>query len=307
MGKIFVLGSINMDLVIRTDGMPHVGQCVRGRGFIQNAGGKGANQAIACAKLGAEAVYMLGAVGSDDYGKALAESLEKYHVDTSGLVKKDGRSGVCIIVFDERQRDNMLIVDTAANDELSFLDVRRCLDTYARKGACLIAQLEVPMGTVIEALKTAKQKAMTVILNPAPAVAVGGEVLQFVDWLIPNETEFEIISGYDCRSDGAIKKGCERLRGMGAKKVIITRGKTGSTYCDGETMFTVPSRKVEAVDTTAAGDTYIGAFALKLEKGSTVLEAMQYATLCASVTVGRIGAAQSIPTAKEIETLKILG
>lgn len=303
MRKVFVLGSVNMDLNISAERIPFIGESVRGFGFFQNQGGKGANQAIACAKLGCENVYFLGAVGRDDYGKALLASVESYGIDTAGVSIKDGvPSGVCVILFDSGKKDNMLIVDTGANDALEFEDFAEFLRKNSAEGDILVTQLEIPFETVRAALRAAKELGLYAILNPAPAAKLDKDILVNTDLLVPNETEFKFITDIDAADETHILRGYDALREMGLKRLIVTRGAEGSMYV-GDSVEIVPAVPAEAVDTTAAGDTFIGALTYGILKGMSLPDAMRLGSKCSAITVSRKGAAQSIPTLKEIQKI----
>lgn len=300
MKKVFVLGSINTDLVMETYRMPLPGESVVGSGFVSNQGGKGANQAVACAKLGCECMF-LGAVGNDSYGKKLVESLQQFDVDTSGvqIVKKN--SGTCVIILDKEKNDNYLVVDLGANLCVNDKSIIKFLTENAKEGDIFLTQLEVNLNAVETAVKTAKQLGMFVTLNPAPAAKIGGEILDFVDLIVPNETEAFTLTGIKPETEADVLKIYSFFQKYHIKELLITLGKRGSVYvCQGRTVWH-EAHCVNAVDTTSAGDTFIGAICVQLCKGFAMSEAIGYATACSAITVSRKGAALSIPTQQEVE------
>ena len=299
MRQIFVVGSINTDLSMAVDRLPRLGESVYGQGYMQTQGGKGANQAVACAKLGCPQVYLVGAVGADADGEKLRACIAKVGVDTGGVtVKPQAGSGVCVALSERASRDNVLIVCPGANDALCAQDVEEFLRTHARAGDILLVQLEIPHEAVLSALRCAKEMGMRTVLNPAPVRGEIGDLLRYVDFIVPNETEFASLTG--CSADGSgLQAGARALHAAGAGTVIVTLGKRGSV-CVGEETFFVDAVPAEAIDTTAAGDTFLGAFCTVLARGGGVREAMEFGARCAAVTVTRRGAAESIPFLREL-------
>lgn len=300
MKNIFVVGSVNTDITMTVSRIPRLGESMRCNGLLTAQGGKGANQAIACAKLGGKAVHFIGAVGKDPRGDELLRTVAGYGIHTDGCVRIEGaESGVCVILFDEGANDNMLIVDEGANAKLPSEGVKRYLERHAGAGDILILQLEVSLAAVRTALETGKNLGMFTILNPAPAAEIGEEILKNVDLIVPNETEFSAVTGIAASDGASIFKGYQILSEKGVKALLVTRGKHGSTYVGAE-QFDVAAVPAKTVDTTAAGDTFIGALSVCLAKGADMKQAMRFASRCASVTVSRKGAAQSIPYLEEI-------
>lgn len=293
MKKIIVLGSMNMDLVIHSPYMPAAGETIKGSGFMTNSGGKGANQAAACGKMGGK-VLMSACVGDDVFGNSLRENLQSYGVDTTFIrTAENTPSGIAVIVVAEK--DNRIILDSGANACLNAADADRVL-SQAGKGDILITQLETPLETSLYALKKAKDKGMVTLFNPAPADKNCLSLLPFVDVLVPNESELEILSG--C-SD--LESGAEKLMELGVKKLIVTLGSKGSLLIDGEKRVKVPAFKVEAVDTTAAGDTFLGTLAVGLAEGEEIETAMIRASAASALAVTKAGAQVSIPYRNEVE------
>ncbi len=294
---IYVLGSINMDMVARVPHMPVGGETLTADKYYVNPGGKGANQAVAIAKLGGK-VAMIGKVGSDETGDALKNNLKAMGVDESMVTRADVPSGIAMIIVEGGE--NRIILYKGANHSVTKADVDEGLKN-AKPGDALVMQLEIPLETVTYAAAVAKQKGMLVLLNPAPAVPLGEELLKNVDIIAPNETETEILTGVGLDSDVHIALAVKKLYQLGVKRVIITMGSRGSIVAAGQTITPVEPRKVKAVDTTSAGDTFVGATVLRYLDGDTLEDAARFASVASSITVTREGAAQSIPTLEEVK------
>lgn len=297
MKKIFVMGSLNMDISIDTEKFPKEGETVIGKGFVTSAGGKGANQAVAAAKQGAD-VYMLGAVGNDFYGKKLIESLKEYNVNTDFIKVKDTTSGVAVIILNNGK--NRIIVNSGANFQYNCEDYRDILIKEASEGDFLIVQLETRVDNVVSAIELAKQLKLKVVLNPAPAVDIPIDIYSKIDIIIPNESETESIIGLSPNNDANILSIMRTFSIMGVAQTIITLGNKGSVYCN-KGLHYVPIVESKVRDTTGAGDAFIGALVVELSNGKNIEEAMEYATKCSAITVSRFGAQQAIPFRKEIE------
>ena len=297
MSKIYVVGSVNMDLIINTDIFPEAGMTVSGYGFMTNPGGKGANQAVAVSKLGGQAV-MVGAVGKE-FGCELLNALQTYGVDTANVYKKDEvSSGLAVITVSGGE--NRIILDKGANALVTEEIAKKAL-SEAEVGDYLIVQLEIPVETVYASLKIAKVKGVVTVLNPAPACKLSDDIFRYVDYFIPNQTETEFYTGIYPDTEETAKLAAEKLFSLGVKNVIITMGKSGSLFTDGKKIIRAEAFKVNAVDTTAAGDTFVGAFITGLSEGADVTTAMKFANKASSITVTRRGAQQSVPTRGEIE------
>lgn len=285
MKKIFVVGSLNSDLVIHAPYMPVGGETLMGSDFATNNGGKGANQACACAKLGGE-IYMCGCVGNDDFGQSLINSLSNDGVHTDFIRKIDKiPTGVAVIVVTEGE--NRIILDSGANAQLTENDIDKMLE-LASEGDIYLTQLENPISVIGYGLKKAKEKGLLVVLNPAPASIEIKEYLQYVDIITPNETEREILGGLD------------GLLGYGIDTIITTLGGKGyEIYKDGKATI-YPCIDVKVVDTTAAGDTACGGLCAMLSKGESLENAMAFGSKAASIACSRHGAQKSIPTYDEV-------
>ena len=294
--KIYVAGSLNMDLVIKAPFMPENGMTISGEGFMTNPGGKGANQAAAIGKLGGEA-YMMGCVGNA-FGDELKETLKKYGVHTEYIAKiADVSSGIAVIVVVDG--DNRIILDAGANGKVSEALIEEALSD-AEKGDYLVCQLEISQKIVRYALQRAKEKGMITVLNPAPAAVLEEGILESCDYFIPNQSEAEFYTGIYPKEEASAKQCAEALAAKGVKNVV-TMGAEGSAYVGGGKYVRVDSFKAEAVDTTAAGDTYVGALVTRLSEGADIEEAMTFASKASAITVTRRGAQQSIPLRREVE------
>lgn len=294
--NIFVIGSMNMDLTVTVPVLPQKGQTVAGEGFFTTAGGKGANQAVACAKSGV-VTYMAGCVGQA-FGADLIHALQQYGVNTQYVARKGHvSSGVAVILVNNA--DNRIVIDHGANACVDNALIDEALNS-AQAGDYLVVQLEINVSAVEYALKTAKQKGMVTILNPAPACPLSDGVFGYCDYFTPNQTEAQFYMGIYPDGDDSALACCEALLKKGVKNVIVTLGEQGSfAYCGGN-VYKQNAFLVKAVDTTAAGDTYIGAFTASLSAGETVPQAMRFATAASALAVTKRGAQVSIPAREEV-------
>lgn len=297
MKNILVIGSINMDLRIETDCIPKIGETITGYGFSVSPGGKGANQAIAAARLGCN-VKLMAAVGDDLYGDRLRDNLTNNQVDFDGVVIPNCSSGIAMITVCDG--NNSIILDKGANNALTpaLIDEKAELLDWADY---VVLQLEIPVETVIHIIKVAKTHKTKVILNPAPFLELPEEIYRSVDFLIPNEHEAESMTGICLDTSETCIAAVNRLRDMGIKNVIITLGVRGCVYNEGERICFHPAVKVKAVDTTAAGDSFIGALCAKMSGEYELPEALAYAAKVSAITVSRYGASDSIPFAHELD------
>ena len=268
---------------------------------MTNHGGKGANQAVAAARLGAN-VSFVGKVGDDDFGRATVEMMRKEGIDVSALtITKDAPTGVALIITIPNG-ENTIVIEPGANAKLTPEDIEKAKDIFSQ-AAIVLMQLETPVATLTKVAAIAKQQGALVVLNPAPAptAPLPKELLQNVDLLIPNETEASAMSGVAVEAEADIPTAMERLQTLGIQHIIVTLGSKGACTCiDGELLL-VPSRKVEAVDTTAAGDTFCGALCTALLQSKKMPEAMLYGCKAAAVSVTRRGAQMSMPYKDEVE------
>lgn len=295
---ITVIGSLNVDLVTNTLRMPKVGETILGKSFKQVPGGKGGNQADAIAKLGS-AVKMIGCVGEDELGNMLVQSLQKDGVDISGIAKVKGVStGIASITVDN-DGNNCIIVVAGANNMLTVERIQE-VDSAIREASVVVAQLEVPIETVKYALRAAKHLGKTTILNPAPAAQLDDEMLASIDILIPNETELEAISGVKITDYDDIFSAARQLIDKGVRELIVTLGEKGCIHVDRKGFDIYKAYKVKAVDSTAAGDSFIGALAAAISEGKMLEDAIAFATAVGALTVTKEGAQSSLPLRAEV-------
>lgn len=288
-----------MDLVTRASWLPRAGETLIGQTFATVPGGKGANQAVACARLGAD-VSMVGCVGTDAYGTQLRDALQVEGIDCQAVSTVAGSSGVALIVVDDSSQ-NAIVIVAGSNGELTPASLQ-AFDAVLQAADVIVCQLEVPMDTVAHALERGRELGKTVILNPAPASGpLPAEWYASVDYLIPNESEATALSGVTVDSIESAKVAATQLIQAGAGKVIITLGSQGALFADGQGFEHLPAPKVKAVDTTAAGDTFVGGFAAALANGKSEAEAIRFGQVAAALSVTRAGAQPSIPTLHDVQ------
>ncbi|MDR3428480.1 ribokinase [Silvimonas sp.] len=299
-GRVVVIGSLNMDLVGRAERLPHPGETLAGTSFATIAGGKGGNQAVAAARLGAQ-VTMLGAVGADAYGAQLVNGLKAENIDCQGVARiADAATGVAMIIVDEASQNAILIIP-GANARVDVAAINGAEPVLAAADV-VVCQLETPYQAVLTALQAGRRLGKTTILNPAPVTAaLPGDWLSQIDYLIPNEIEAATLSGIavDSPQDACIA--AQRLRTLGARNVIITLGARGLVALIDNDVAHYPGTPVHAVDTTAAGDTFTGGFAAALANGATPHAAIVVGQSAAAISVTRAGAQPSIPYLHELE------
>ncbi|PXX38560.1 ribokinase [Undibacterium pigrum] len=296
--RITVVGSVNMDLVFRTPRMPAVGETLHGHEFCQIPGGKGANQAVAAARQGAQ-VSFIGAVGDDGFGSFSRDCLAAEGMELSHLARVAGTAtGVAGILVDD-SGSNSIVLAAGANATLTAAQVEAA--TAAIAGAqLLVCQLETPLPTVTRAIEIARAQGVKVILNPAPAQDLTDALLAQVDYLILNETEASQLSGITVTDQISAKAASEQILQRGTATVLLTMGEHGALITDEAGSQFIPAVKVDVVDTTAAGDTFVGAFAVGLANGLSVLDASREAQYTAALTVTKLGAQTSIPQRQQV-------
>jgi len=296
---ILVVGSSNTDMVVKAKRLPAPGETVLGGTFIMAAGGKGANQAVAAARLGANVAFVA-KVGDDIMGRQAVESFRREGIDTGGVVTDPvNPSGVALITVDARG-ENCIVVASGANGNLlpSDLGVEKI-----KNAALILMQLEIPLGTVEYVAEQAFAFGIPVILNPAPASALSNELLKRVAILTPNQKEAEMLSAVPIVDRASAELAAAVLAGKGVKTVVITLGGDGALVLDAGEYVEVPAPAVTAVDTTAAGDVFCGALAVARSEGRPVREAVAFACAAAALSVTRMGAQPSAPGREEVDRL----
>lgn len=297
--KIVVVGSTNMDMVVKTDHIPVPGETVLSGSFFMNPGGKGANQAVTIARLGGD-VSFVGKVGNDIFGKQAEQLFDEEGINIFYLLSDDELpSGVALITVDEAG-ENSIVVASGSNANLLPADIKEALPTI-EEADYLLMQLEIPMETVLFVAEYAHAHHTKVIVNPAPMNKLTPELLQQIDILTPNETEAGKLAGMKVCDMKSAKEAAQLICKMGVKNVVITMGSSGAIiYREGQTIVHVPSKKVEALDTTAAGDVFNGALTVALSEGKDLKEAARFACEVAAISVTRMGAQSSIPYRNEV-------
>lgn len=298
---ITVVGSLNMDLIIRVPRFPAPGEAIHGEDLQTACGGKGANQAYAVARMG-QPVRMIGCVGDDGFGETMLENLRMVGVDTRGIIRRAGiASGTAMILVHDATGQNEIIVAAGANRTLTEADVRAAAEQLAQSDA-VIAQLETSLSATEAAMAIARQAGRLSVLNPAPFVPLDDALLRSCDYLVPNENEASQLAGLAVHDPDSAAAAAQALRARGARNVLVTLGENG-VWVEAETWRGhVPAFRVTAVDTVAAGDTFIGALVTRLVEGAPVREAARFGCAAAAIAVTRPGAQPSIPSREEVES-----
>lgn len=297
MKKICVVGSLNMDLVVKVDTMPKGGQTLIGSDFKEVPGGKGANQAVAMARLGG-VVNMIGKVGTDGFGQTLINALKNDNVNTKYIHTEEGSTGVAMITVD-KNAENSIVVAPGANFKVNIEDIDKNIEAI-EESDIVVVQLETPLNTIKYTLKKAKELGKYTILNPAPAVKLEDEIIANVDLLTPNESELEILSGVEINNEEDIQKAAQAMIEKGVKELIVTLGSKGSLYINKEKSMFKKAYKVVAVDTTAAGDSYTGALSVAFANDKDIDEAMDFASKVGALSVMKEGAQSSLPRLEDV-------
>lgn len=293
--KILVIGSINMDLVTITDRTPVIGETIIGNDFKMIPGGKGANQAVAAARMGAEVAF-IGCVGDDIYGDRLLQTLKKENINISGIAKANNLpTGIATIIVDEKA-NNSIIVVPGANSKVQVENLNASMDLIDWCDI-IILQLEIPLATVMECIIEGKNKGKTIIFNPAPVQRIDESIYKYIDYLIVNEIEAKQIAETDEENQSMLVK---KLLNMGFKNVLMTIGEKGVLFNEGSEIKHIPALKVNAIDTTAAGDSFVGTFATSIGSSTDIETSVHSAVKAAAITVTRIGAQTSLPYKDEI-------
>lgn len=298
--KIAVLGSINVDTTYHMDRFPEPGETLQANDKSSAPGGKGANQSVACARSGAK-TYHIGMVGADQEGQFMRESMQEDGIDTRfvGIDKMHG-TGTAMITLDANGQNDIMVYG-GANQSMTT-DVLKGTDELFKDIDFIITQFETPQKVSAEAFKRAKANVVTTILNPAPAKEIDPELLKYTDVIAPNETESALLTGIEITDEDSMIKTAEYFKNKGVDNLLITLGSKGVFYSTPNDHGLVPAFKVKPVDTTAAGDTFIGALASQLKTDlSNIADALVYAQRASSLTVQKMGAAPSIPTYDEVK------
>jgi ribokinase len=298
--RIVVVGSVNADMVVKSARLPGPGETVTGGRFLMAAGGKGANQAVAAARLGAE-VTLVARTGRDLFGDQAVADYRREGIVTDWIFRDPQHpTGVALILVDDRG-ENMISVASGANHALGPADVERAAERI-RSADVVLLQLEIPLDTVTCAARLAAEAGVPVVLDPAPApgTPLGPSLLQYVTYLKPNETEAERLTGVPVRDEASARRAADQLLRGGARHVVVTLGAAGALWAGPQQTGFVPGFPVEAVDSTAAGDAFSGGLACALARGLPLGEAVRYASLAGALSATRLGAQPSLPTEAEV-------
>lgn len=294
MKKIVVIGSINMDVSLRVPHIPQIGETILAKEMNKSGGGKGANQALTIAKLGGM-VSLISRVGNDDAGRSLYRELEAAGINLEGVVIDKMQLTGTASIYVSDTGDNNIVVYPGANFAIDKEQIDRFRYIITEADYCVM-QLEIPMDVIEYVAEICAEEGVCCILNPAPAKKLSEELIKKALFLIPNETELQILTGFNEKPE----KLAQRLLAIGASNVIVTLGSIGSMLINDKDIDIFPCIKVEVADTTAAGDSYIGGFVVALSEGKTIAEAIKFATCVAGITVTRRGAYTSIPSRQEV-------
>ena len=297
MPDILVVGSLNADLVVRAPRFPQPGETISGGDLQIIPGGKGANQAVAAARQGTS-VSMLGRVGNDSFGPEIINNLKQNHVDTSQVqIDSQSATGTAIIVVDPNGQ-NSIVLSPGGNGQVGDADVANVSFSDYK---LLLLQLEIPIEAVTSAARCAKESGLRVLLNPAPARALPAELISIPDFILPNETELSLLTNQPVQDIASAEKAARTLLERGAQNVIVTLGANGALMVSSKQVTHVNAYQVEVVDTTAAGDAFIGGFASALLQNKSLEEAVRYGCACGALATTKFGAQPSLPMKAEVE------
>lgn len=298
MKKIVVIGSANVDMVVKTSRLPKPGETVLGGTFFMNSGGKGANQAVAAARLGGNVTFIT-KVGNDIFGKQAIQNFHKEKINTRFIfTHKDEASGAALIIINE-EGENCIVVAPGANAHLLPEDIEKV--TNLCRADIILMQLEIPLETVVYVIRLAKANSQKVVLNPAPARNLSKEILHGLFLITPNETEAFFLTGIEVSGEESASRAADFLLSHGVQNVVITLGEQGAYFQNKELKLMVDAPKVKVLDTTAAGDTFSGAITVAIIEKMNWQAAVEFAVKAASITVTRLGAQLSVPYKSEID------
>ena len=298
--RILVLGSSNIDLILKIPRFHHPGETIVGGNLVTAFGGKGANQAIASKRLGGK-VILITKLGNDHYGQSYSRYLIKNGLDQKWVLKdKKLPTGLALIELDPKG-ENRIIVSPGANGSLSEKDLKR-LGSFWREIRVFVTQLEIPITTVQMGLKMAKEQGVLTLLNPSPPIRLSSDILSLVDFLVPNEWEAQYLTGSKMERNQDIQKIADRLLAIGAKNVVITLGSKGLFFKSETEAIWMKAFKVNVVDTTAAGDAFMGALACGLAENKPIREILKFANGAGALATTRLGAQPSLPSKKDLKT-----
>ncbi|MGB9595429.1 MAG: ribokinase [Candidatus Poribacteria bacterium] len=297
--KITVIGSSNTDLIATVPRLPSPGETVMGIDFIVAPGGKGANQAVAIARIGGDVTF-IAKIGIDDNGKRSLENFKKDGINTDFVFQTDEAPSGVALIFVDKNGENMLVPVPGANGKLTLDDIEKAR-TAIENTDIIVLQLEVPLETVEYAIKIAYKVNVPIVLNPAPGRKLDSDLIKMVTYITPNETEAEILTDIKVTDDNTAKETGERLLQLGAKTAIITLGKRGAMVVNKDGNQLVPAFQVDAIDATAAGDAFTGGFAFAIATGKDIISSVKFGNAVAGLTVTKMGAQPSMPKKDELE------
>ncbi len=303
MKSVFVLGGINMDYIIHVDKIPSPGESKPGYDFLYSQGGKGANQAIAAKKLGVNNVYMIASLGDDYIKDLLLKSIKSYDIDISGVQINGDTSPTCMITFDDSIKDNFVIINDGSNILVNKYKVESFLKEKAKPGDIFMTVLENNVDAVYHSLLIAKSLNMYTIFNAAPAQKLDDSIYKYADLLVVNESECYTLSGIKVINEEDAIMAYNFFYERGTEDLIITLGDKGSYYIKDSIVYYTKALIKDTVDTTSAGDTFIGAIASRLSLGDTITNSLKFSSVASSITVSRKGSSISIPSLDEVLSL----
>ncbi|WP_116964037.1 ribokinase [Fastidiosibacter lacustris] len=298
---IMVIGSANTDLIIQVEHLPRPGETLLGGKFLTASGGKGANQAVAAARLGGK-VCFIASIGQDSFGEALLKKYAQDSINIQHIKRPQSASGIAMVCVASNGQ-NSIVVAPGSNAFLTPCDIAAIEDQFLH-AKVVLTQLEIPLSTIVAAAKLAYKHKCLFILNPAPAYVLPDELYPFIDIITPNEIEAELLTGIRVCDLSSALTASKILHQRGIKNVIITMGHQGAFFYDGKNEVLVPTLQVNAIDTTAAGDTFNGALAKTLCNSNDIISAIKYANKASALSVTKLGAQSSIPYPHEIEALQ---